>query len=107
MQPGPRVHDTGIGLAQGRYERGRITPDGLRRRKPTSSTEVWTMDKDFKRLTDFLIGIGIEQVPHTHKSYLAHLIAVFRSLESRGCPEEVCRAGMFHSIYGTERFQGF
>jgi hypothetical protein len=65
------------------------------------------MDKDFKRLTDFLTGMGIEQVPHTHKSYLAHLIAVFRSLESQGCPEDVCRAGMFHSIYGTEKFQGF
>jgi uncharacterized protein DUF6817 len=65
------------------------------------------MDKDFKRLTDFLVGMGVEQVTHTHKSYLAHLIAVFRSLESVGCPEDVCRAGMFHSIYGTERFQGF
>jgi len=65
------------------------------------------MDKDFKRFTDFLIGMGIEQVPHTHKSYLVHLIAVFRSLESLGCPEDVCRADMFHSIYGTERFQGF
>ena len=65
------------------------------------------MDKDFKRMTDFLVGIGIEQVPHTQKSYLAHLIAVFRDLESLGCPEDVCRAGMFHSIYGTEKFQGF
>jgi hypothetical protein len=69
--------------------------------------KVKTMDKDFKRLTDFLVGMGVEQVPHTHKSYLAHLIAVFRSLESVGCSEDVCRAGMFHSIYGTERFQGF
>jgi hypothetical protein len=65
------------------------------------------MDKEFKRMTDFLLGIGIEQVPHTHKSYLAHLIAVFRDLESLGCPQDVCRAGMFHSIYGTEKFQGF
>ncbi len=65
------------------------------------------MDKDFKRMTDFLVGMGIEQVAHTHKSYLAHLIAVFRLLESQGCPEDVCRAGMFHSIYGTEKFQGF
>src|SRR5262249_20287708 len=65
------------------------------------------MDPDFKRLTDFLVGMGIEQVPHTHKSYLAHLIAVYRSLHSHDCPEDVCRAGMFHSIYGTERFQGF
>ena len=65
------------------------------------------MDKDFKRLTDFLVGIGIEQVPHTHKSYLAHLIAVYRYLEREDCPQDVCRAGMFHSIYGTEKFQGF
>src|SRR4029077_4472834 len=28
-------------------------------------------------------------------------------LESQGFPADVCRAGMFHSIYGTERFQGF
>ncbi len=65
------------------------------------------MDKDFKRLTNYLVGIGIEQIPHTHKSYLAHLIAVYRLLESQGCPEDVCCAGMFHSIYGTEKFQGF
>jgi hypothetical protein len=65
------------------------------------------MDTDFKRMTDFLVGMGIEEVPHTHKSYLAHLIAVHRILELHGCPEDVCRAGMFHSIYGTEKFQGF
>ncbi len=65
------------------------------------------MDKHYKQMTDFLVGMGIDELPHTHKSYLAHLIAVFRDLESLGCPEDVCRAGMFHSIYGTEKFQGF
>ena len=65
------------------------------------------MDRDFKRLTDFLVGMGVGQVAHTHKSYLAHLIAVHHYLEAQGCPQEVCRAGMFHSVYGTERFQGF
>ena len=65
------------------------------------------MDQDFKRLTEFLVGMGVEQVPHTDKSYLAHLIAVYRLLESQGYPQDVCRAGMFHSIYGTEKFQGF
>jgi hypothetical protein len=71
------------------------------------SSEVRTMDKNFKQMTDFLVGMGIDEVAHTHKSYLAHLIAVYRDLESLGCPEDVCRAGMFHSIYGTEKFQGF
>jgi hypothetical protein len=65
------------------------------------------MDKDWKRLTDFLVGLGTEQVSHTEKSYLAHLIGVYRYMEGHGCGEELCRAGMFHSIYGTELFQRF
>jgi hypothetical protein len=65
------------------------------------------MDKGLKRLTDFLIGLGIDTIPHTQKSYLGHLISVYRLMESQGCSEELCRAGMFHSIYGTEKFQGF
>lgn len=65
------------------------------------------MDPNFKQMTNFLIRMGIEQVPHTHKSYLAHLIAVSGDLEAQGCGQDVCRAGMFHSIYGTEKFQGF
>jgi hypothetical protein len=60
-----------------------------------------------KRLTDFLIGHGIDRIGHSNKTYLAHLIAVYRYLERMGCGEEVARAGMFHSIYGTELFQGF
>jgi hypothetical protein len=62
---------------------------------------------DFKRMTEFLVGVGVAEIPHTHKSYLGHLIAVYRYLESQGCSEDVCCAGMFHSIYGTELFQGF
>src|SRR5262245_51473932 len=65
------------------------------------------MSGDFKTLTDFLLGLGIDKVGHTGKSYLAHLVALYRLLEAQGCSEEVCRAGLFHSIYGTERFQGF
>jgi hypothetical protein len=60
-----------------------------------------------KELTDFLVNLGIEKVPHTGKSYLAHLIAVHRFMREQGCDDELCRAGMFHSIYGTEAFQGF
>ncbi len=60
-----------------------------------------------KHLTDFLVNLGIEKVPHTQKTYLAHLIAVYRLMQRVGCEEDVCRAGMFHSIYGTQLFQGF
>jgi hypothetical protein len=65
------------------------------------------VDGDFKRLTAFLVDLGVEKVEHTRKTYLGHLIAVYRLLEAQGCDEAVCRAGMFHSIYGTELFQGF
>jgi hypothetical protein len=46
-------------------------------------------------------------VPHTNEVFLAHLIGVYRDLESWGCDDDLCRAGMFHSIYGTEKFQRF
>ena len=64
------------------------------------------MDKNWKLMTDFLVAAGVEDVAHTHNSFLAHLIGVYRYMETRGCNEELSRAGMFHSIYGTELFQG-
>jgi hypothetical protein len=65
------------------------------------------MDGDFKQLVDFLRGLGVEGIGHTGKTYLGHLVSVYRLMQSDGCDEEVCLAGMFHSIYGTERFRGF
>ena len=65
------------------------------------------MGPTFKQLTDFLLGLGTEDVAHTGKSYLAHNIGVYRYMKDRGCSEDLCRAGMFHSIYGTELFQRF
>ena len=65
------------------------------------------MPATFKQLTDFLVNLGIEQIAHTQKNYLAHLIGVYKLMQSAGCDEELCRAGLFHSIYGTEKFQGF
>src|SRR5262245_36359450 len=64
------------------------------------------MAKELKRLTDFLVGVGVDQIGHTNKTYLGHLVNVYRLLEGGGCSEEVCRAGMFHSSYGTEQCQG-
>jgi hypothetical protein len=65
------------------------------------------MPATLKQLTDFLVNLGIEQIAHTQKNYLAHLISVYKLMEAAGCDEELCRAGLFHSIYGTEKFQGF
>ena len=65
------------------------------------------MSANYKQLTNFLVELGIEKVPHTEKTYLGHLVNVYRLMEAEGCTEELCRAGMFHSIYGTQQFQGF
>jgi Domain of unknown function (DUF6817) len=65
------------------------------------------MSAEMKKLTDFLVNLGVERVEHTKKTYLAHLIGVYRFMEARGCNAELCAAGMFHSIYGTQQFQGF
>lgn len=65
------------------------------------------MTATYKQMTDFLLQLGTDKVGHSEKSFLAHLIGVYRDMQARGCTEEVCRAGMFHSIYGTELFQKF
>ncbi|HEU0068679.1 MAG TPA: hypothetical protein VFQ26_05370 [Nitrospiraceae bacterium] len=64
------------------------------------------MDPAYRSLVDFLRGLDIEDVPHSgHKGFLAHLVAVYSDLEEWGCSRDVCRAGLFHSIYGTELFR--
>jgi len=64
------------------------------------------MDPEYRRMVDFLRSLEIDQVPHSgDKGFLAHLIGVYNDLEGWGCDRDVCRAGLFHSIYGTEMFR--
>jgi hypothetical protein len=64
------------------------------------------MDPKYRSMVEFLRGLGIEDVPHSGaKGFFAHLIGVYRDLEQWGCDQDVCRAGLFHSIYGTELFR--
>src|SRR4051794_12926261 len=65
------------------------------------------MEIAFKRLTDFFRELGADQVSHTEKSYLAHVIGVYQDVKQAEGNEELARAAMFHSVYGTERFQRF
>ena len=65
------------------------------------------MSQTYKQLAQFLGDLGIDKVAHTQKNYLGHLLAVYRFMKDAGCDEELCQAGMFHSIYGTQQFQGF
>jgi len=65
------------------------------------------MPPTFKELTAFFSEIGADQIKHTEKTYMAHAIGVHNDLKTWGFDEEFARIGLFHSIYGTEIFQGF
>ena len=65
------------------------------------------MDTRFREAASYLKSLGVSEVPHTEHTYMAHLAAVYKGLESWGCGEDACLGGMFHSIYGTEIFTGF
>lgn len=53
-----------------------------------------------------LVAIGADRQPHLHGSLLAHLIGTAKILEDVGCDSDTCRAGLFHSVYGTQQFKG-
>jgi hypothetical protein len=65
------------------------------------------MPPTFKQMTDYFKAVGADAVGHTQKTYLAHAIGVYNDMKKWGGDEELCRAAMFHSIYGTELFQKF
>ena len=61
----------------------------------------------FKQLTGYLQDVGATEVMHSSKGYLAHAIGVYNDLNTWGWDEEMSRIGIFHSIYGTEKFSNF
>ena len=65
------------------------------------------MAPSFKELTAFFQQVGAADVGHTNKTYLAHCIGVHNDMKKWGGIEEICRAALFHSMYGTELFQDF
>lgn len=66
------------------------------------------MDPNYRPMIDFLRSLGTEEVPHSgEKGFLAHLVSVARDMKSWGGDQDLTRAGLFHSIYGTELFQRF
>lgn len=42
---------------------------------------------------------------HTGRSFYQHLHGVYEHLQKLNAPQEVCDAGLFHSIYGTEFYE--
>jgi len=65
------------------------------------------MKSKFKELTDYLVALGTADIGHTEKNYLAHAIGVYNDMKAWGGSDDLCYAALFHSIYGTQQFQGF
>ena len=59
------------------------------------------------QLFDFLLSLGTDEVAHTGHDFLTHLKSVKSTVEGVGGDREMARAGLFHSIYGTQGFQDF
>ncbi|MYB21809.1 MAG: hypothetical protein F4066_10430 [Chloroflexi bacterium] len=58
-------------------------------------------------LVDFLYSLGTAKIDHTGHDFLTHLRAVHDLLAEHHAGDELAAAGLFHSIYGTEKFQDF
>ena len=65
------------------------------------------MAHDLNLLKSYLLDLRTDVVPHTNSDFYSHLDGVYSYLERWGLPEHVRLAGLFHSLYGTEGFQGF
>jgi hypothetical protein len=48
---------------------------------------------------------GANSTPHSGRTLLTHLKNTYLILEKSGHPESICRAGLFHSVYGTQYFK--
>ena len=46
----------------------------------------------------------IKHVPHSKASFFGHLYNTFFILKNMNASEDTCLAGLYHSCYGTERF---
>ena len=65
------------------------------------------MQPTFKDLTNYIISLGAADISHTDKTYLAHAIGVYNDMKAWQGNDDLCRAALFHSIYGTQGFQSF
>ena len=53
----------------------------------------------------FLDAIGANDVTHSGRTLLTHLIGTYRLLRARGTDADVCLAGLYHSVYGTSHMR--
>lgn len=58
----------------------------------------------YHKCINFLISIGAQNTPHSGKTFFQHCVNVYNFLRKTNYPDDICYAGLFHSIYGNEIF---
>jgi hypothetical protein len=54
---------------------------------------------------NYLVNKKTQEISHHDKNLFQHLVNVYNKLRKWKCEEDICYAGLFHSIYGNEYFQ--
>jgi len=60
---------------------------------------------NLKTCLEHLRDIGADEIPHGTGTLLHHLLKTYEVLALQEEDEDVCFAGLFHSIYGTKYFR--
>ena len=61
-----------------------------------------TMMNEDEPYNKFLLEVGTKNQPHGHRTLYEHLIGTWKLLKEWGGSRDICNAGLFHSIYGTQ-----
>lgn len=56
------------------------------------------------KYTKYMKSVGAHKIPHSGRTLLEHLWGTYTILKREGHSEYICLAGLFHSIYGTNKF---
>lgn len=61
-------------------------------------------DQKLQKIIVLLRELGADAIPHSSRSLLDHLIGTYDILNQWHCDSDVCKAGLFHSVFGTPSF---
>jgi hypothetical protein len=61
-------------------------------------------DQKLQEMIVLLRELGADAIPHSSRSLLDHLSGTYDVLNQWHCDSDVCKAGLFHSIFGTPSF---
>jgi SAM-dependent methyltransferase len=62
-------------------------------------------DELAEEVAELLRTLGAAEVEHPSGALLDHLLGTYEVLRRWECSEDLCGAGLFHSVYGTEFFE--